>query len=187
MILALCLPHAHPASAREGPDGDIVTRRDSPDDSELVRMFTVFRPSGKIEARFGTAIVTSGSPNDGRGVIWPLFWAFEHTPPVGCSERGIIGRLTLALVAAAVVVPRSAANLLAHLPWEGHLDHLEGDVAAVAHDLRADLDQLFLQARQRPVLDRFRRRQRAQEVAEIVGERMKLQGNAISWKCTGFL
>jgi hypothetical protein len=34
---------------------------------------------------------------------------------------------------------------------------IEGDVAAVAHHLRADLDQLLLQARQRPILDRFRR------------------------------
>ena len=44
----------------------------------------------------------------------------------------------------------------------------------MAHDLRADLDQLFLQARQRPLLDRLRRRQGAQEVTEIVGQRMKL-------------
>jgi len=28
-------------------------KRDSPDDPELGRMFTVFQPSGKIEARFG--------------------------------------------------------------------------------------------------------------------------------------
>jgi hypothetical protein len=40
---------------------------------------------------------------------------------------------------------------------------------------RADLDQLVLQGRQRPVLDRLRRRQRAQEIAEVVGERMKLE------------
>jgi hypothetical protein len=33
---------------------------------------------------------------------------------------------------------------------------------------RADLDQLFLQARQRPVIDRFWRRQLPQEIAEIV-------------------
>src|SRR5262245_13489138 len=57
-------------------------------------------------------------------------------------------------------------NLLEHLPWDGDLGHLEGDIAAVAHDLRAELDQLFLQTRQRPVLDRLRRRQRAQEIAE---------------------
>ena len=42
-------------------------------------------------------------------------------------------------------------NLLEHLPWDGDLGH------PVAHDLRADLDQLFLQTRQRPVLDRLRR------------------------------
>src|SRR5262249_21840779 len=34
---------------------------------------------------------------------------------------------------------------------------------------------LVLQTRQRPVLDRLRRRQRAQEIAEVVGERMKLE------------
>src|ERR1700731_1781672 len=37
-------------------------------------------------------------------------------------------------------------------------------------DLRTDLDQLLLQAGQRPVFDRLGRRQCAQEVAEIVGE-----------------
>ena len=41
-------------------------------------------------------------------------------------------------------------------------------------DLRADLDELLLQTRQRPILDRLRRRQRAQKIAEIVGQRMKL-------------
>jgi hypothetical protein len=56
---------------------------------------------------------------------------------------------------------------------------LEGDIAAVAHHLRADLDQLLLQARQRPALDRLGRRQRAQEIAEIVGERMKLKPDRI--------
>jgi hypothetical protein len=48
---------------------------------------------------------------------------------------------------------------------DGDLGHLKGDVTAVAHDLRANLDQLFLQARQRPILDRLRRRQRAQKAS----------------------
>ena len=34
-----------------------------------------------------------------------------------------------------------------------HLGQLEDDVAAVAHDAGADLDQLLAQGRQRPVLD----------------------------------
>src|SRR5215467_2928151 len=74
-------------------------------------------------------------------------------------------------------------NLLEHLPWDGDLGHLEDDIAAVAHDLRADLDQLFFQARQRPILDRLGCRQRAQEIAEIVGERMKLEPNGIGGEC----
>src|SRR5262249_2982013 len=52
-------------------------------------------------------------------------------------------------------------------------------MAAVAHHLRADLDQLLLQTRQRPVLDRLRRRQGAQEIAQIVGERMKLEPHRV--------
>jgi len=43
------------------------------------------------------------------------------------------------------------------------------------HDLRADLDQILLQARQRPVLDRLGLRQRAHEAAENAGERVKLE------------
>ena len=61
------------------------------------------------------------------------------------------------------------------MPWDSDLGHLDGDIAAVAHHLRADLDQFLLQARQRPVFDRLGRRQRAQEIAEIAGERMKLK------------
>ena len=37
-----------------------------------------------------------------------------------------------------------------HWPWDGDLGHLERDVAAVADDLRTDLDRFLRQARQRP-------------------------------------
>ena len=47
--------------------------------------------------------------------------------------------------------PNSSVKL-EHLPWDGDLGHLEGDIAAVADDLCADLDQLLFEARQRPVL-----------------------------------
>ena len=46
-------------------------------------------------------------------------------------------------------------------------------------DLRADLDELFLQTRQRPILDRLWRRQSAQEIAEILGQRMKLETDGV--------
>ena len=62
---------------------------------------------------------------------------------------------------------------------DSNLGHLEGDVAAVAHDLRADLDQFLLQTGQRSLLDWLGRRQRAQEITEIVSERMKLEANRV--------
>jgi hypothetical protein len=49
----------------------------------------------------------------------------------------------------------------------------------MVHHLRANLDQLFLEARQRPVFDRLRRRQRAKEIAEIVSQRMKLETDGV--------
>ena len=62
---------------------------------------------------------------------------------------------------------------------DGDFCELECDVAAMSHDLRADLDELLPKRRQRPVLNLLRQRQRAQEVAEIVGERVELQANRI--------
>ena len=59
----------------------------------------------------------------------------------------------------------------------GDLGRLERDIVPVADDLGADLDQLLPQAFQRPILDRLRRDQRAQEISEIVGQRMKLTTN----------
>ena len=53
----------------------------------------------------------------------------------------------------------------------------------MADDLRADLDQFLLQARQRPVFDWLGRRQRAEKVAEIVGKRMKLEPHGVGREC----
>jgi hypothetical protein len=60
-----------------------------------------------------------------------------------------------------------------------HLGQLEHHVAAMAHDPCADLDQLLAQGRERPMLDLPRQGQRAQEVAEVVGERMELKSDRI--------
>src|ERR1700730_17825628 len=73
----------------------------------------------------------------------------------------------------------SRAHAFAYRRASGDFRHLERDVAAVTDDLRADLDELRFQARQRPVFDRFGRRQRAQEVAEIVGQRVKLKSDDV--------
>ena len=49
----------------------------------------------------------------------------------------------------------------------------------MAHDPGAGLDQALAQARQGPGLDHLRRRQRSQEVGEIVGQRMKLKPDRV--------
>ena len=56
---------------------------------------------------------------------------------------------------------------------------LKGNITAMSHDLRADLDELLPKCRQRPVLDLLRQCQGAQEVAEIIGERMELEPDLV--------
>ncbi len=63
--------------------------------------------------------------------------------------------------------------------WYCDLCELVCDVAAMSHDLRADLDQLFAHSGQRPVLNVFRQRQRPHEVAEVISERMELKPDGI--------
>ncbi len=58
--------------------------------------------------------------------------------------------------------------------WDGDLRHLESDIAAVAHDLGADLDQLLAQGGQRPMFHRLGQGQRPEEVADVVGQRKRL-------------
>jgi hypothetical protein len=69
-----------------------------------------------------------------------------------------VERLMLSQAEAAAAALRSAAKSPGTDAGNGDLGHLEGDTAAMADDLGADLDQLLLQARQRPVFDRLWRR-----------------------------
>ena len=62
---------------------------------------------------------------------------------------------------------------------DGDLGHLEGDVTAMEPSLRADLDEFLFEGCQRPVLDWLWRRQRAQKIAEIIGERMQLETDGV--------
>jgi len=80
--------------------------------------------------------------------VWTLILQSEPEGPalISCAARLLRSDSTF-------------ANLLLAPSWRTDLCHLECDIAAMAHDLRANLDQLFLQARQRPVFDRLWRRQ----------------------------
>src|SRR4029450_9584757 len=100
-----------------------------------------------------------GTPNGGRGgLIWAIFagvWTHSslrlllNARPSNTSCR-CRRRLRPEF-------GNEPQNLLEHLPWDGDLGHLECDVAAVADDLRTDLDQFLLQARYLTVLYLLRR------------------------------
>ncbi len=58
-----------------------------------------------------------------------------------------------------------AQNLSEQSSGDSDFRELNGDITAMSHDLRADLDELVAQ--------------RAQEVAEIIGERMELEPDLV--------
>ena len=65
------------------------------------------------------------------------------------------------------------------VPGHGDFGQLERDVPTVPGHLGPDLHQFLPQRGQRPVLDLFRQGQRPHEVAQIVGQGMKLQPNLV--------
>ncbi len=63
-----------------------------------------------------------------------------------------------------------AQDLGEQAPGYGNLGQLERDIATVADYLRSDLDQLLSKRRQRPMFHRLGQGERAQEIAQVVGE-----------------
>ena len=65
--------------------------------------------------------------------VWTLILQSEPEGPalISCAARLLRSDSTF-------------ANLLLAPSWRTDFGHLKGDITAVAHDLRVDLDQLFL-------------------------------------------
>jgi len=70
--------------------------------------------------------------------------------------------------------------LLEQFPRNRNLGQLEGNVPPVSDDLGPNLHQLFAQRGQRPVLHRLRQGQGPHEVAQIVGQDVKLKPNLVN-------
>src|SRR5450830_2135642 len=119
---------------------------------ELAWIFSIFLAPCKAKAQFGQLPPPRAARTVVGGLIWPFSLAFGRTPPSVALERMSIGLSRWRWWWLRSQFCDQPQNLLEHLPWDSDLGHLEDDVTAVAHDLRADLDQLLLQARQRPVL-----------------------------------
>jgi len=111
------------------------------------------------------ALIASFFRHQGTGLPW-LF--FPRRPPLGSNRhrrRTQSGN------------PRQ--DLTEHPARHRDFGHLEGDIAAVADHLCADLDQLLPQRRQRPVRNRSWQGQGPHEVGEVVGERVKPKPNLV--------
>ena len=71
-------------------------------------------------------------------------------------------------------------NRFEQTAWNGHLCHLERHIARImANHLRANLDPLVAERRQRPVADALGQRQPAKEVPQVVGQGEQLQPRLI--------
>ncbi len=73
----------------------------------------------------------------------------------------------------------SISRKIEQFPWHRDLLQLKSDIAAVARDLRANLDQLLAQGGQRPVAHSVRQGERAQEVAQVVRQGVQLKTHLV--------
>ena len=68
------------------------------------------------------------------------------------------------------------------MTWNRDFGQLQNDGTGVAHSFRTDLDHSIPQTCQRPMGDGCWQCQRAQEIGQIVGQRMKLKPDCIGRK-----
>jgi hypothetical protein len=102
-------------------------------------------------------------------------WPFWRSPQPSPAQLNILRSIRFHSVPEIVEL----ILIKTHLSRQFGFSHLKRDIAAMAHDLRADLDQLLFEARQRPILYGFRRRQRAEKIAKILGECIKPRSDGV--------
>ena len=78
-----------------------------------------------------------------------------------------------------------AEDFSEQLPRHRNLRQLESDIPAMADNFGPDLHQLFPQRGQRPVFHLLRQGQRPHEVAQIVGQGVKLEPDGVVARVSG--
>ncbi len=111
-----------------------------------------------------------------RGPFRPHLLAFRQTPPVvfPCCRF-----LRLRRNGPSSEIINQTQDFPEQFPRHRHLGQLEGDVPAMAGNPSSNLDQLLPQRGQGPVLDLLWQSQRPHEVAEIVGQGVKLEPDGV--------
>ena len=128
-------------------------------------------------AGFIVPIPSQNAPSGGRG---GRNRPSGHIPdaPVLSSARVAVSRLSCRGRSRSEPVD-AAQDVSEQASRDGDLGKLECDIAPMAYDLRADLDELLSQCGQRPMFDRFGQGECPHEVAEIVGQGVKLKADGI--------
>jgi hypothetical protein len=77
----LCENALHQTKSQHFDNVDVI--RDSPDDSRAGANTCAFSALLQARREVWTTAATIGTPNGGRGMIWPFSLAFGRTPSVG--------------------------------------------------------------------------------------------------------
>ena len=194
------VPHIHPAAwlssvyyaripdivdaAGQGHAGWIEFGRPADD---FQPTFPICHPNSWKSYHFPTAkgTVSPMQPSDGMIlVIGPrleghsvIFLAIQTH--LSCRFLLAVDSLGLRRSGSSSQIINQAQDFPEQVPRHRHLSQLERNVAAMSDNLGPDLHQLVAQRRHRPVLHLLRQSQCPHEVAQIVGQGVKLEPNGI--------
>ena len=149
--------------------------------------FPICHPNSWNSYHFPTAkgTVSPMQPSDGMIlVIGPrleghsvIFLAIQTH--LSCRFLLAVDSLGLRRSGSSSQIINQAQDFPEQVPRHRHLSQLERNVAAMSDNLGPDLHQLVAQRRHRPVLHLLRQSQCPHEVAQIVGQGVKLEPNAL--------
>ena len=154
---------------------------------EVKPTFPIYHPNSWKSYHFPTAkgTVSPMQPSDGMIlVIGPrleghsvIFLAIQTH--LSCRFLLAVDSLGLRRSGSSSQIINQAQDFPEQVPRHRHLSQLERNVAAMSDNLGPDLHQLVAQRRHRPVLHLLRQSQCPHEVAQIVGQGVKLEPNGI--------
>ena len=149
--------------------------------------FPIYHPNSWKSYHFPTAKGTVSPMQPSDGMILVIGPRLEgHSVIFLASQTHLSCRFLLAVDSLGLRRSGSSSQIInqaqdfpEQVPRHRHLSQLERNVAAMSDNLGPDLHQLVAQRRHRPVLHLLRQSQCPHEVAQIVGQGVKLEPNGI--------
>ena len=158
-----------------------------PDPGSYKPTFPIYHPNSWKSYHFPTAKGTVSPMQPSDGMILVIGPRLEgHSVIFLAIQTHLSCRFLLAVDSLGLRRSRSSSQIInqaqdfpEQVPRHRHLSQLERNVAAMSDNLGPDLHQLVAQRRHRPVLHLLRQSQCPHEVAQIVGQGVKLEPNGI--------